>query len=150
MFFFTTTNKEHNRLFFITANSSTPPGSPPRHAAGATVLTPSFLLRILTYPCFTMSLKLEAMVGWERVGKRAAFSARQEADGFGVLGRSGESFELTFPVGPCGVQQEGEERRGEQRSRPTCSGVSYSARAGGVERCDPSGGERGGRYHSGC
>lgn len=29
-------------------------------AAGA--LTPSFLLRILTYPCFTMSLKLEAMV----------------------------------------------------------------------------------------
>lgn len=26
------------------------------------LLTPSFLLRILTYPCFTMSLKLEAMV----------------------------------------------------------------------------------------
>lgn len=30
--------------------------------ASATVLTPSFLLRILTYPCLTMSLKLEAMV----------------------------------------------------------------------------------------
>lgn len=32
-------------------------------SATVAVLTPSFLLRILTYPCLTMSLKLEAMVG---------------------------------------------------------------------------------------
>lgn len=47
-----------------------PPAAPPSALSSAAtasatvaVLTPSFLLRILTYPCLTMSLKLEAMVG---------------------------------------------------------------------------------------